>query len=127
MRAEHPQVREPWSASLRSRQFRLSPAVRSEILFGAPDGEAFDESAAVLDLLPPAPWSTSIIRAAEAGMRALAHRSPGSHRIPLTDYYVAAAAQDLGCAVLHYDHHYDRLADVMGFESVWLAPPGSLP
>jgi hypothetical protein len=29
--------------------------------------------------------------------------------------------------VLHYDNHYDTLAEIMTFESVWLAAPGSLP
>jgi hypothetical protein len=29
--------------------------------------------------------------------------------------------------VLHYDHNYGTLAEVMQFESVWLAPPGSMP
>jgi hypothetical protein len=28
--------------------------------------------------------------------------------------------------VLHYDHHYDRLADVLGFHSQWVAPAGTL-
>jgi predicted nucleic acid-binding protein len=39
---------------------------------------------------------------------------------------IAAAAQEAGVGVLHYDRHYDRLAKVLNFESVWIAPPGSL-
>jgi hypothetical protein len=39
---------------------------------------------------------------------------------------IAAAAQDAGIGVLHYDHHYDRLAEVLHFPSVWIAPPGGL-
>lgn|GEM_PF-3170784 len=39
------------------------------------------------------------------------------------DYLVAATAQETGAAVLHYDHDYDTLAEIMGFESLWLAPP----
>ena len=60
-------------------------------------------------------------------MRALAHRSAGAHRIPIVDYLVAAAAQEINGTVLHYDADYDLLAAVMDFESAWLAPPGSLP
>jgi hypothetical protein len=60
-------------------------------------------------------------------MRTLAHRSAGAQRIPVVDYLIAAAAQETGAAVLHYDRDYDTLAEIMGFESVWLAPPGSLP
>jgi len=73
-----------------------------------------------------APLTAAVVRAAEAGMRALAHRSAGSQRLPIVDYLVAAAAQRLGAAVLHYDRDYDRLAEVMEFESLWLAPAGSL-
>jgi len=39
---------------------------------------------------------------------------------------IAAAAQDASVGVLHYDAHFDRLAEVLDFESRWIAPPGSL-
>jgi hypothetical protein len=39
---------------------------------------------------------------------------------------IAAAAQEAGLGVLHYDHHYDRLAEVLSFASRWAAAPGSL-
>lgn len=55
-------------------------------------------------------------------MRALAHRSAGTHRIPIVDYLTAASAQEINATVLHYD----VLSQVMSFESAWLAPPGSL-
>jgi len=45
----------------------------------------------------------------------------------VVDYLVAAAAQEINGTVLHYDADYDLLAEVMDFESAWLAPPGSLP
>ena len=60
-------------------------------------------------------------------MRELAHRSAGSQRLPIVDYLVAAAALDQGAAVIHYDQDYDTLAELMGFQSVWLAPAGTLP
>jgi len=60
-------------------------------------------------------------------MRQLAQRSHGAHRLPVVDYVLAATAEQIGAAVLHYDRDYDTLAEVMEFESVWLAPPGSIP
>lgn len=60
-------------------------------------------------------------------MRQLAHRSAGAQRLPTVDYLIAAAAQEIGGAVLHYDRDYDTLAEVMEFESLWLAEAGSLP
>jgi predicted nucleic acid-binding protein len=46
--------------------------------------------------------------------------------VKFPDLLIAAAAQDAALSVLHYDAHFDRLADVLSFESRWLAPPGSL-
>jgi predicted nucleic acid-binding protein len=60
-------------------------------------------------------------------MRTLAHRSAGAQRLPIVDYLVAASAQELGTAVIHYDRDYDTLAELMEFESIWLAPAATLP
>ena len=60
-------------------------------------------------------------------MWVLAHRSAGPQRLPIVDYLVAAAAQELVLWLLH-DHRDDhRLAEVMEFESVWLVLAGTLP
>jgi predicted nucleic acid-binding protein len=126
-RARHPDVREAWKKALRERQLRLSPLVRLEILTSARDGGSFGDRTALLDVLPSAPFDASIARAAESAMGDLANRSAGAHRIPIVDYFVAAAAEALGGAVLHYDRDYDKLAEVMEFESIWLASPGSMP
>ncbi len=124
-RANHPEVRDPWKRALFARRLRISPLVRFEILLSARDGDGFDALAERLSALQAAPLDTSVIRAAEHAMRALAHRSAGAQRIPIVDYLVAAAAQELGAAVIHYDRDYDTLAAVMEFESVWLAPAGT--
>lgn len=110
-----------------TKRLRLSPLVRLEVLTTARNLGAFDEWNVRLSAVLPAPLDASIARAAEAGMRALATRSAGSHRIPVVDYFVAAAAEAIGGGVLHYDHDYDTLAQVMAFESIWIAPPGSIP
>lgn len=127
MRAGHPDVVERWEQAVRAGRLRLSAIVRLEILFAARDGEHFDMVAEQLTALTSVALTRSVVQAAEAGMRALAIRSAGAHRIPLVDYLAAAAAQETGAAVLHYDHDYDTLAEVMAFESVWLAPPGTMP
>lgn len=126
-RAHHPRVRGPWKAALLDRRFRISPAVRFEILLSARDGRSFDTLAEGLSALQAAPLNASVTRAAEHAMRDLAHRSAGAQRLPIVDYLVAAAAQELGAAVIHYDRDYDTLSELMEFESVWLAPPGALP
>jgi predicted nucleic acid-binding protein len=125
-RARHPDVRGAWQEAVREDRLRLAPPARMEILFTARDGAAFDALAAQLSALRPAPLTSAVLRAAEDGMRTLAHRSAGSQRRPVIDYLIAAAAQEMGAAVIHYDRDYDTLAEVMEFESVWLAPAGTL-
>ena len=52
----------------------------------------------------------------------------GHHRLPPADVIIAACAHVAGVGVLHYDRDYDLLlTDTrLVFESVWLAPAGSL-
>lgn len=126
-RAHHAAVREPWKEALLGRRLRLSPAVRFEILLSARGGRSFDALAERLSAIQAAPLNTSVIRSAEQAMRELAHRSAGAQRLPIVDYLVAAAALELGAAVIHYDQDYDTLGELMGFDSVWLAPAGTLP
>jgi len=126
-RAHYPRVRDSWKQVLLDRRLRLSPAVRFEILLSAREGTSFDALAERLSAIQAAPLNTSVIRSAEHAMRALAHRSAGAHRLPIVDYLVAAAALELGGAVIHYDQDYDTLAELMGFDSVWLAHSGTLP
>jgi predicted nucleic acid-binding protein len=52
----------------------------------------------------------------------------GHHRLAPTDIVIAACAHTAGIGVLHYDGDYDVLEKrtALTFESVWLAPPGTL-
>ncbi|MFI5003650.1 MAG: PIN domain-containing protein [Solirubrobacterales bacterium] len=125
-RAHHPRVRRDWEHALHADRLRISPIARLEILLSARNGETFDKLGEELSVLRSAPLTTAVARAAEDSMRTLAKRSAGAQRIPIVDYLVAAAAQESGAAVIHYDRDYDTLAEVMAFESIWLAPSGSL-
>lgn len=125
-RAHHPSVRKQWTGVLLEDRLRISPAARLEILISARDGNTFDDLAEELSSLRAAPLTPTVLRAAGDAMRTLAHRSAGAQRIPVVDYLIAAAAQQSAAAVLHYDNHYDTLAEIMTFESMWLAAPGSL-
>jgi predicted nucleic acid-binding protein len=87
-----------WTDALRGDQLRLSSAARLEILLAARDGDAFDELSRELLALRPAPLTATVVRAGQAAMRALAHRSADAHRIPIVDYLLAAAAGELGAA-----------------------------
>ena len=125
-RAHDAAVRDRWVEALLAGRLRVSPSARLKILLSARSGKDFDVLAERLTALRIAPLTAITARAAQDAMRALAHRSAGAHRIPIVDYLIAAAAQEAGAAVLHYDRHYDTLAEIMAFESIWLAPSGSL-
>lgn len=52
----------------------------------------------------------------------------GHHRLTPIDVMIAACAHEAGAGVLHYDRDYDLIAEhtSLSFESVWLAPAGTL-
>jgi predicted nucleic acid-binding protein len=54
----------------------------------------------------------------------LASRSQHGRKIP--DLLVAAAAEDAGLVVLHYDSDFDRIAAVTGQKCEWVVAPGSI-
>lgn len=97
-----------------------------ELLYSARDGGEFDRLEERLHLLRNVGITRSATSAAIGAMRDLAHLRPLHHRVKLVDVLVAAAASDAGIGILHYDRHYDRLAEVLPFESRWIAPSGSL-
>jgi predicted nucleic acid-binding protein len=69
--------------------------------------------------------ATTEARALEA-QRQLA--ATGHHRLSPPDLIIAALAEGNDAGVLHYDRDYDLIAERtdLSFESVWLAPAGSL-
>lgn len=44
----------------------------------------------------------------------------------LSDLVIAATAELAGATVLHYDHDYDRIAEITGQSTEWIVPRGSL-
>jgi len=125
-RSSHPAVLDEWAAAAVSGQIATCPVVMMEVLYSAPDVTVFEQVEVDLRSLRDIPITRSVTQAAIAAMRELARRRPGYHRVNPADALIGAAAQDAGLGVLHYDRHYDRLAEVLDFESRWIAPPGSL-
>jgi predicted nucleic acid-binding protein len=125
-RAGHPALRDSWSSALRAREIATCSIVTLELLYSARTGDEFRALEADLASLRDVPVTVSVERAAIGALRALADVAPRHHRVALSDALIAATAQEAGVGVLHYDHHYDRLARVLAFESRWAAPPGTL-
>jgi predicted nucleic acid-binding protein len=100
--------------------------VRYELTFDAPSPERI----AAVDRTLAGMREIAVDRAVQRGvltaMRELADDgSHGAHRLPLADLTVAVAAQTSGLDVLHYDHHFERLGDLLGVRMVWIADPSA--
>jgi len=116
-----------WKRAARAGELIGCPIVTLELLYDARHGDHVEAVASALAFPRQAPITRSVTDAAIASVRELAfHGSSGWHRVPIPDALIAAAAAERGFGVLHYDHHYDRLADVLGFASQWIAPSGSI-
>ena len=102
----------------------LTPIVRMEILYSARTSSEYAELESELDALRILRNDRAVADAAMAALGELAERGDGYHRVPITDALIAAAAAEHGgVAVLHRDSHFDRLAEVLAFQSVHL--PGA--
>jgi predicted nucleic acid-binding protein len=125
--AQSPRVNRQFSSALRNGQIATCPIVNLELLYSTRDGESFDALGADLAQLRDIPITRSVTNAAQRALRTLAHMRQSRHRsVPLPDLLIAAAAEDAAVGVLHYDEDFDTLAQVLDFESRWIAPRGSL-
>lgn len=127
-RAAHPAVAENWKAAATTGDLISCPIVTLELLYDAPDRESVELVASALAGLRQAPITRTVTDAAISALRELAAGgAAGAHRVRVPDALIAAAATERGFSVLHYDHHFDRLATVLRFRSQWIAAPGSIP
>lgn len=101
--------------------------VELERMFAARNATELVEVEEEFSVLRDAPITRSVMRAAKTALRDLAIMgSAGYHRVKPPDAIIAAAAAEVGVGVLHYDRDYDRLAEVLSFESRWVVPAGSI-
>ncbi len=126
-RAQNPAVAPQWEAAALAGELIACPVITLELLYDAPDRDHVNALAAAIADLREAPITRSVTNAAIRAMQDLAARgAPGAHRVRVPDVLVAAAAAERGFAILHYDHHFDKLATVLSFTSQWVAEPGSI-
>lgn len=96
--------------------------VRYELMVDARGSEGIAAVERTLEGLREIPVDRTVQRAVLATMRELAAAgSHGAHRYPLTDFAVAAAAQNAGIGIVHFDQHLERLGDHLGIEAHWIA------
>lgn len=124
--AHHASVAAEWSAAIIAGQIATCAVVKLEILYSARTNAEWIELSEDLDALRNIAVTQSVCQAALGAMGSLSARSNRYHRVAPPDYLIAAAAQDVGIGVLHYDAHYDRLAQALNFDSRWIGPRGTL-
>jgi len=115
-----------WTNAWMGRQLLVSPVVRLELLHDAKSADDFEALDHLLGFYDEVPVSARTFKTAIA-VRELAvyGRSPGFHRVGMGDALIAASAQERGVGVLHYNaRDFDKLAVVLSFESVLVAPLG---
>jgi predicted nucleic acid-binding protein len=116
VRHQRPKAIKHWEATNDAGLFASCPVAALEIFRTARDESEFQALSTNFGLLPQAPVTASVGRAALAASRELGAR----RRLPAPDYLIAAAAAERGFGVLHADRHFDLLATVLRFESVRL-------
>jgi predicted nucleic acid-binding protein len=119
-----PRARELLFAAAERGELAWCWPVRYELTFDAPNPERI----AAVDRTLAGLREIAVDRAAQrdvlSAMRELADvGSHGAHRLPLTDLTVAVAAQASGLNVLHYDHHFERLGELLGVRTLWIDDP----
>jgi predicted nucleic acid-binding protein len=117
------EVGEEWSAAVQDGQIITTPILAFELLRTARDRQTFDDLEEELSALKEVRLDRGVVDAARSALREMART--GQHRLPFQDLLVAAAAQAHGVGVLHYDGHFDRLAQFLSFESRWITTAAS--
>jgi predicted nucleic acid-binding protein len=119
-----PQVRELLFAAAERGDVAWCWPVRYELTVDAPSPQRIAALDRTLDGLREIAVDRTVQRGVLSAMRELADGgSHGAHRLPLTDLTVAVAAQRSGLEVLHYDRHFERLGELLGIGTPWIAKP----
>lgn len=95
-----------------------------EVGYSARDGEEWNGLMGALDAFALVDTTAAHVRRALQVQRLLAESSQRGRKIP--DLLIAAAAEELDVAVLHYDSDFDLIASVTGQRCQWVLPGGSV-
>lgn len=126
-RGHHPVVVEAWAREANMDRVALTPPAKLEILYSARSAAEYAEVAEELDAFRQVPCGQDAGERALEVQAALARKGGLHHRsVGFADLLIAAAAELAGATVWHYDSDYDRIAEVTGQPTEWVAPRGSL-
>lgn len=115
------EVVRPLASQGRAARARISDL---EVGYSARNDVEWDDLMNALDAFPLVETTAAHLRRALQVQRLLAVKSQRGRKIP--DLLVAAAAEEAGHTVLHYDSDFDLIASVTGQASRWVVPRGSV-
>lgn len=95
-----------------------------EVGYSARNAEEWDRLLHALEAFEPVETTSSHVRRALQVQRMLAERSQRGRKIP--DLLIAAAAEQLGIGLMHYDADFDAIASVTGQRCRWVVPAGTV-
>ena len=95
-----------------------------EVGYSARNATEWDRLVGALDVFDLVETTAGHVRRALQVQRLLAARSRRGRKIP--DLLIAAAAEELGIVVLHYDADFDLIASITGQACRWAVPAGSV-
>jgi predicted nucleic acid-binding protein len=120
-----PQLTEWFNGAVEAGLILVCDLVVLELTRLAPNQQRAQEVAGRLSIFKAVPMSTGLWDRARETQLALA--GSGDHRrVPPADLLLAAAAQEAGVALVHYDRDFERIAAVSGLRHQWLVPNGTL-
>jgi hypothetical protein len=95
-----------------------------EIGFSARNGEEWDALTMALEVMALIPITVEHFSRARQVQRLLAAKGLRGRKIP--DLLIAAAAEEKGLIVFHYDPDFGHIAQVTGQIVEWIVPRGSV-
>ena len=95
-----------------------------EVGYGSRNAREWDQDMADLSIFELVETTADHVRRARQVQRLLASRSQRGRKIP--DLLIAAAAEQAGLTLLHYDADFDLIAKVTGQACQWVVPAGTI-
>jgi predicted nucleic acid-binding protein len=95
-----------------------------EVGYSARNAREWDRLVNALDVFPAVPTTADHFIRAKHVQRHLASKSQRGRKVP--DLLIAAAAEEHGLTVLHYDQDFDKIAAVTGQTCAWVVPAGTI-
>ena len=95
-----------------------------EVGFSARDAAEWDGLSAALSVMELVETTSTHVARARQVQRLLAERHLRGRKVP--DLLIAAAAEEHGLTVMHYDADFDVIAGVTGQSAEWVVDRGSI-